>query len=146
MNAIKERTRITPHSVPKILIIVLIEASIALIHSFRLGQLFNGQAYILYYSYASDFMLPFGWYFLLSITDATIPFLRKWYVKAGIIFSIMSLSEICQFFGIELFGVTFDPMDICMYGAGVLIAAFVDVKVFGRLFGFWGTAEKEEEH
>ena len=86
-------------------------------------------------------MLPFGWYFLLSITDATIPFLRKWYVKAGIIFSLMSLSEICQFFGIELFGVTFDPIDICMYGAGVLIAAFVDVKVFGSLFGFWGTAK-----
>ena len=144
MAAIKEKTQVAPHSAPKILIIVLIEVIIALIHAFRLGQIFNGRAYELYYSYASDFMLPFGWYFLLCINDTTIPFLRKWYVKAGIIFSMMSLSEICQFFGIELFGVTFDPIDICMYGAGVLIAAWIDVKVFGSLLGFWGMAEKEE--
>jgi hypothetical protein len=82
--------------------------------------------------------------FLLCINDATIPFLRKWYTKAGIIFSIMSLSEICQFFGLELFGVTFDPLDICMYAAGVLIAAWIDAKVFAKLFGFWAMAKKEE--
>ena len=66
-----------PYSIPKILIIVLIQSIIAVIHIFRLGQLFSGQLYSLYYSYASDLIVPFGAYFLLSINDITIPFLRK---------------------------------------------------------------------
>ena len=132
-----------PYSIPKILIIILIQLIIAMIHIFRLGQLFNGHAYKLYYSYVSDLILPFGAYFLLSINDATIPFLRKWYVKAGIIFSLTLFAEICQFFGIKVLGVTFDPFDICMYGASVLIAALVDVKLFTKLFGFWVTMKNE---
>ena len=101
-----------PYSIPKILIIISIQLIIAAIHAFRLGQVFNGQLYILYYSYFSDLVLPFGWYFLLSISDASIPVLRKWYVKAGIIFFLATTSEILQIFGIELLGVTFDPIDI----------------------------------
>lgn len=128
-----------PLSIPKTMIVILIQVFIALIHIFRLGQLFNGRAYDLYYGYFSDLILPFGAYFLLSMNDATNPFLRKWYVKAGIVFSLASFAEICQFFGIEAWGVTFDPFDIGMYGAGVLIAAFVDVKLFAKLFGFWAT-------
>jgi hypothetical protein len=139
----KEKPEIVPPSVPKILIVVLIEVIIAIIHAFRLGQLFNGQMHNLYYSYASDLILPFGAYFLLCTNDATIPFFRKWYVKAGIIFSLTSMAEICQFFGIDALGVTFDPIDICMYGAGVLIAAWLDVKLFTSLFGFWATTKNE---
>jgi len=121
------------------MIVILIQVLIALIHIFRLGQLFNGRAYDLYYGYFSDLILPFGAYFLLSMNDATNPFLRKWYVKAGIVFSLASFAEICQFLGNEAWGVTFDPFDIGMYGAGVLIAAFVDVKLFAKLFGCWAT-------
>jgi hypothetical protein len=122
---------------PKILIVLLIQITIALIHVFRLGQIFHGQAYILYYSYFSDFLLPFGVYFLLSLQDATIPAFRKWYVKAGVIFAFTTLAEVCQLFGLEVLGVTFDPFDILMYGIGVSIAAFTDVKVFTRYFRFW---------
>jgi len=132
-----------PISIPKLIIIIFIQVAIALIHAFRLGQLFNGYAYNLYYSFASDLILPFGMYFLLTINDATIPFLRKWYVKAGIIFSLTTFAEICQLFGIEALGVTFDPLDICMYAAGVLIAAFLDVKIFSKFFGFWVTGRSE---
>lgn len=70
---------------PKILIVILILVAIALIHVFRLGQIFRGQAYTLYYSYFSDIILPFGMYFLLSLNDKSIPDLQNWYVKAGII-------------------------------------------------------------
>ena len=132
-----------PNSTRNLLIIILIQVVIAMIHIFRLGQLFNGHLYNLYYGYFSDLILPFGWYFLLCISDGKLPYLRKWYVKSGIIFSIAAFSEICQFFGIELFGVTFDLIDICMYGAGVLIAALVDVKLFANIFGFWVTAENK---
>ena len=124
-------------SVPKILIIILIQVTIALMHVFRLGQVFQGQAYQLYYGYFSDFIIPFGAYFLLTLNDATIPVLRKWYVKAGLIFALAAFAEICQFFGIEVLGVTFDPFDILVYGMGVLAAAFIDVKVFSKYLGFW---------
>ncbi len=129
--------------IPKILIIVLIQLIIAAIHAFRLGQVFNGQLYVLYYSYFSDLVLPFGWYFLLCISDARIPVLRRWYVKAGIIFSLATLSEILQIFGIEILGVTFDPIDILMYGAGVSIAAFINVKILAPNLGFWVATKNE---
>ena len=44
---------------------------------------------------------------------------------------------------IEVLGVTFDFIDIVMYGTGVLIAAFVDVKLFANFFGFWVSAKNE---
>ncbi len=132
-----------PYSIHKILIIILIQIIIALVHIFRLGQIFNGQYYNFYYSYFSDLILPFGWYFLLSINDARIPVLRKWYVKAGIIFLLATFAEICQLFGFYVLGVTFDPIDILAYGAGVLIAAFIDVKIFAPNLGFWVTTKNE---
>jgi len=94
--------------------------------------------YNLYYGYFSDIVIPFGLYFLLSLNDTAIPVLRRWYVKAGIVFSLASFTEICQFFGFEALGVTFAPVDILAFGTGVLIAAFVDVKVFAPNLGFSG--------
>ncbi len=133
----------TQHSIPRILIIIFIQLVIAAIHAFRLGQVFNGQLYILYYSYFSDLIIPFGGYFLLSINDASIPVLRRWYIKAGIIFFLATSSEILQIFGIEILGVTFDPIDILMYGAGVSIAAFIDVKILAPNLGFWAAAKND---
>ena len=124
-------------SLQKFLTIILIQVTIALMHIFRLGQYTQGQAYQLYYSYFSDFIIPFGAYFLLTLNDAFIPVLRKWYVKAGLIFALAASAEICQFFGIDVLGVTFDPFDILVYGMGVLAAAFIDVKVFSKYLGFW---------
>ena len=49
----------------------------------------------------------------------------------------MTASEIAQFFGIELFGVTFDYYDIVAYGIGVTLAALLDVKIFARYLSFW---------
>ena len=43
-----------PYSTSRRLIIVLIQIIIALVHAFRLGQIFNGQLYNLYYGCFSD--------------------------------------------------------------------------------------------
>ena len=137
--------QILARSLPKIIFVILIQVSIALIHVFRLGQIFHGQAYTLYYSYFSDLILPFGVYFLLSLQEITISVFRYWYVKAGIIFALTTLAEICQFFGIYVLGVTFDPVDIVMYGIGVSIAALIDVKVFSKYLGFWVNPKIEKK-
>ncbi len=121
----------------KIALVISIQLVIAAIHAFRLGQIFEGNLYNLYYSYFSDFILPFGTYFLLSANEYSIPFLRHWSVKALAVFSAATLAEILQYFGVYALGVTFDPVDILMYGCGVILAANVDTQVFSRMFKFW---------
>ena len=110
---------------------------IALIHLFRLGTYLHGELNILYYSYASDIMIPFGMYFLLSINDIQIHFLRKWQVKALIVFGITTFTEVMQAFGVYFLGVTFDVLDILMFAAGVFLAVLFDKIVFKRFIPFW---------
>jgi hypothetical protein len=132
---------ILSRSLPKILVIILIQIAIALVHIFRLGQIFQGQAYNFYYSYFSDILLPFGAYFLLSLNEISLPVFRKWYLKAALIFAFTTFAEICQFLGFDVLGVTFDPFDILMYAIGVSIAALIDVQVFTKYIRYWKIPE-----
>ena len=124
--------------------VVILELGLACISIFRLGQVFNGDFYKLYYGYFGDVQIPFAAYFLLSINEESIPFLRPWLMKFGIVFLVMTTSEIAQFFGVELFGVTFDPYDILAYGLGVTLAALVDVKIFGKYLSFWKVSQSNQ--
>ena len=110
---------------------------IAAMHAFRIGQYLNGDLYIYYYSFASDLVLPIGSYFMLSMNEIQIRFLRRWFVKALIVFAVMTFSEIMQIFGIYFFGVTFDILDILMFGIGVALAVFFDKQIFERFIPFW---------
>ena len=121
----------------RVIVGMIIMVIIAAIHWFRIGSYLNGNLYIYYYSYASDLMLPFGAYFLLSMNEIQLRFLRKWYVKVVIVFSVITFSEIMQLFGVYFFGVTFDLIDILMYGIGAFIAAFFDKQIFERFVPFW---------
>lgn len=108
-------------------------AIIALMHVFRVGSHLEGKWHSLYYSYASDLLLPFGMYFLLCISELRITILRKWYVKAGLLLSLTILAEILQYFGFYALGKTFDPVDIVMYfagvGAAVVFERFVNLRL-----------------
>lgn len=119
------------------ILVVFIMLVIAAIHGFRVGTYLTGNAYKLYYSFASDIMLPFGAYFLLSMNEIQMRFLRKWYIKVLIVFGVMTFSEILQFYGIYFFGVTFDYFDIIMYALGALFAAFIDTQVFEKFIPYW---------
>ncbi len=111
--------------------------AVAAIHAFRIGTYLNGDLYIYYYSYASDVMIPFGMYFLLSMNQFQYRFLEKWYVKALIVFGLATLTEILQIFGVYALGVTFDIFDILMFGIGVLIAVLLDKLVFEHFIPYW---------
>ena len=93
--------------------------------------------FTLYYSYFSDIIVPFGIYFLLCLNEMYTSFLRDWRVKAMLVFSFASATELLQAFGVPLLGETFDPFDFVMFGGGVLLAAFVDRCVLGRFFPHW---------
>jgi len=107
-------------------------AVIALMHIFRVGSHLEGRWHSLYYSYASDFLLPFGMYFLLCISELRITLLRKWYVKAGLLLSLTILAETLQYFGFYALGKTFDPVDILMYLAGVGTAVVIERFIFPK--------------
>ena len=121
----------------KVAIIIGIMLIIAMIHAFRVGTYLNGQLYIYYYSYFSDIIIPFGMYYLLCINEFSIAFLRKWFVKALLVFGVATFTEIMQAFGIPLLGSTFDPLDIVMFGIGVIAAVTVEKLIFERVFSFW---------
>ena len=117
----------------RVIVGIIILLLIAAMHGFRIGQFLNGHFYKLYYSFASDLVLPIGAYFMLSMNEIHIQFLRKWYVKATIVFSVMTFSEIMQALGVYFFGVTFDWLDILMFGMGTLIAVLLDKLVLESL-------------
>jgi len=111
-------------------------------HVVGIGRNSNEPMFILSASYFSDLALPFGFYFLLMISENKVAILQKWWVKAGIVFLMATLAEVGQFFGFYILGRTFDPIDIIVYAAGVLIASFVDW-LFTIVFKFWKTENKE---
>ncbi|MBG0859311.1 MAG: hypothetical protein IQL11_07370 [Bacteroidales bacterium] len=117
---------------------------IALMHIFRVGSYLHGDLYLLYYSYVSDLIIPFGFYFLLCINELTIKILQKWYVKASFIIGITALVEILQLLGIYALGITFDPIDILMYALGVGIAVIFDRYLFKRFIPFWDLEKQKE--
>ncbi len=133
MNDNNLRLNQRAHVIVGIVIMVIIAA----IHGFRIGSYLTGNLYIFYYSFASDLMLPFGAYFLLSMNEIQLRFLRKWYIKVLIVFSVMTFSEVMQLFGVYFFGVTFDMLDILMYGIGVFSAVFFDKQIFERFIPHW---------
>ncbi len=120
-------------------VVVSIMVLIALVHLFRVGTYLRGSLFTLYYSYFSDIVVPFGMYFLLCLSEVHVRSLGDWRVKAMLVFSIALFTEVMQAFGVPLLGRTFDPLDIVMFGGGVLLAAFVDRFLFDRLLPYWST-------
>jgi len=116
---------------------------IAVVHIFRIGSHLQGESYNFYYSYFSDFILPFGCYFLLCAAELQMPILRRWEAKLAIAFLIPSIAETCQYFGIPVLGSTFDLLDYFMYGIGAMLAVVVDTQVFSRIFDFWAIEKAE---
>jgi len=121
----------------RVIVGVIVMLLFAAIHLFRFGTIYSGKVHILYYSYASNLLLPFGAYFLLSINEIKLRFLGKWYVKALIVFAFMTFSEILQIFGIYFFGVTFDLLDILMFAIGALFAVVFDKFIFDKFIPHW---------
>ena len=116
---------------------------IAAAHILRLGSHLHGRSYTFYYAYFSDFVLPFGFYFLLCATERQTPILRPWQAKLATAFLLPAIAETCQYFGVPVLGSTFDPFDYLAYGLGATSAVIVDTQVFSRLLDFWTTQKTE---
>ena len=118
-------------------VIVAIQLILATGFIFRPASYLPKEGYIFYQSYYADVMIPFSFYFLLCINDKTLPFLRNWKIRAALIFTGATITEVLQYFGIYALGVTFDPFDIVAFGLGTVMAVLVDRFLFPRIFVFW---------
>jgi hypothetical protein len=91
----------------------------------------------LFHNYFADIAIPFGYYLLLILVEDKFKPLKKWYVKAGVVFGLCAISETLQYFGIYALARVFDPYDYLMYAAGTVLAVFADRVLFKRMFNFW---------
>jgi len=117
-------------------LVIGIEVVLGLMHVVGIGRHSSEHIFTLSASYFSDLALPFGFYFLLAVSEQKTVFLQKWWVKAGVVFLMATLAEVGQYFGLYILGRTFDPIDIAVYAAGVMLAAVVDW-IFSIVFKFW---------
>ena len=117
----------------KVAIVVGVELFIALI--FFIGADWAGESvHRFFHSYFADIALPFGFYFLLILTEDRCRFFRTWHSKTLAVFAFAATSEVLQYFGIYALARTFDPFDFVMYANGVLLAALLDKQVISRCY------------
>jgi hypothetical protein len=124
----------------KKVVVVSMVIPIALLHFFT-GSNYRGPYPGFVNGYLLDILLPFAFYFLLCLNEFSL--LRSWIVKSSLVFAVGASVEIAQFYGVPVFGRTFDPLDFVMYGIGVLSAAILDTTVFPRIFEFWTSQARE---
>ena len=116
--------------------IIILEIVIATI--FILGSKISNQIISTFHDrYFADIVIPFSYYFLLKLIEREFPKLKPWFVKAILVFLLCALSETLQYFRIYALASVFDPIDYVMYGVGVILAAFIDRRLFKKLFLFW---------
>lgn len=112
-------------------------ALIALIHVFRIEKFLPESYHGLYSSYASDVSIPFGFYFLFSVSEFNLKFLKSWRSKALLLFSFTLGAEFLQKLGFYAFGITFDWWDILAYFVGISLAVLLERLGFSRIFPNW---------
>lgn len=105
---------------------------------FFIGAEWTGKTmHRLFHSYFADIAIPFGYYLLLVLLEEKYKLFKKWFIKAGAVFTLCALSETLQYFDYYALASVFDPMDYVLYAIGVLLAVFADRILFKRMFDFW---------
>jgi len=114
-------------------LIVAISLFVGFLH-FLIGPNYDGPFKIFMSSYLIDIMLPMNIYLLAQL------FLRKnirdksaRIYGALLTFLIGLTVETLQYFNINVFGSTFDPWDILMYGLGVLLGLSIDLTIISKM-------------
>ena len=134
-------------SLAKITILLFISLGIFWIaEDFRFGIYFDDESfwYKFFAGYFKDLVLPFAFYFLLCSLEQWIPSFRLWQIKALMAFLIPTLMEVGQGLYYPLFDNhlflgyigSFDLVDIVMYAISVMLAVFVERKIFINVFKF----------
>jgi len=101
------------------IIVVFIAVAVGLLH-FLTGPGYRGPAPVFVNGYMIDILLPFAMVLVLGVADQSL--LRSRLARGGFVFAIGAIAETLQYFGVPIFGRTFDPLDYLMFGIGIGLA------------------------
>ena len=107
-----------------------IAVGVGLLH-FATGQGYRGPLRPFVTGHLINILLPFAMYLVLGIADYAV--LRSRTARGAFVFGVGALTETMQYFGVPIFGRTFDPLDYLMFGIGVMGAAIFEWAVLSRL-------------
>jgi hypothetical protein len=116
-------------------IVVGIALLVGMLH-FVIGPRYRGPFRVFVNSYLIDILLPFAMFLLLAFFKHKLMRLRI--VRGVLVLGVGVVTETLQFFGVPIFGRTFDPFDYLMFGIGVGAGVLFESKVLSRL-PFTGT-------
>jgi hypothetical protein len=112
------------------IIVVFIAVVVGLLH-FITGPRYNGPFPVFVNGYMIDILLPFAMYLVLGVAKQSI--LRSGIARGVFVFSIGAITETLQYFGVPIFGRTFDLMDYLMFGFGIGLAVVFERYVLSRI-------------
>jgi len=97
---------------------------------FVTGPSYSGPLPAFVNGYLIDILLPFAMYLLLGVQN--VKFLQQTWLRSVLVFGVGAASETLQYFGVQLFGRTFDPLDYLMFLIGIAGAALFERGVLSR--------------
>lgn len=109
-------------------VIVAFALLVALLHLLG-SRNYHGPGRWFVTGYLFDLLVPILFYLLLSLP---VPNVSNW-TRGLAVFMAGALVEFLQFFGVPLFGETFDPFDLLVYALGVLIGMVIETRLLSRL-------------
>jgi len=107
-------------------IVVFIAVVVGLLH-FLTGPRYRGPFPTFVNGYMIDILLPFAMYLVLGVSKQSI--LRSGIARGVFVFSIGAITETLQYFGVPIFGQTFDLLDYLMFGFGIGLAIIFEMYV-----------------
>ena len=111
-------------------IIVFIAVIVGLLH-FVTGPGYCGPFPAFVNGYLIDILLPFAMYLVLSLADLSI--LHSRIVRGTLVFAVGAITETLQYFGVPIFGRTFDVLDYAMFGIGIGLAVGFEGLVLSKM-------------
>ena len=111
-------------------VVVFIALIVGLLH-FVTGPGYRGPFPAFVNGYLIDILLPFAMYLVLGIADQSI--LHSSIVRGTLVFAVGAITETLQYFGVPIFGQTFDSLDYLMFGVGIGLAVVFERIVLSRI-------------
>lgn len=110
-------------------IVVIIALFVGLMH-FVIGPNYRGPYKDFMIGYLIDIILPVSLYLLFHLSlQQKLPLNISRFTSASVVMAIGIMVETLQYFGVQIFGNTFDPFDFLMYALGVFIGWVIDITV-----------------
>lgn len=112
------------------LVVVSIALGVGALH-FLTGPGYRGPLPVFVNGYMIDVLLPFAMYLVLGVAEQSL--LRSNIARGVLVFGTGAVTETLQYFGIPIFGQTFDLLDYVMFAIGIGLAVVFEKAVLSRV-------------